>query len=112
MGLGMDDELWELEAELDDALRREQEGEASALLAEGQASRTFRDVLRLVPPGDVVTLVTVDGVAIKGRVLGVGADMVAIGETPDTTGTARTRVARVHDVRLDACIRLVREPEL
>ena len=112
MNSGMDDELWELEAEMHDALRREQEGEAAAILAEAKGSRTFRDALRRVPTGDVITLVTVDGVAIRGRVLGVGGDVVSLGETPDETGTARTRVSRIHDVRLDACIRLVREPEL
>lgn len=112
MNAGMDDELRELEAEMHDALRREQEGEAAAILAEAKASRTFRDALRRVPPGEVVTLVTVDGVSIRGRVLGVGGDVVSLGETPETIGTARSRVSRMHDVRLAACIRLVREPEL
>lgn len=107
----MDDELWELEAEFDDALRWEQENMASAVLAEGRGSSTFRDILRRVPPGDIVTLVSLDGATIRGRIMAVGADVVSIGETPDVVGTARAKVVRVHDVRLEACARLVREPE-
>jgi hypothetical protein len=71
----------------------------------------FADLLRRLPPGEVVTVVTVDGAALRGRVLEVGRDVVRMGEVADATGTARRRYLRGHDVRFEAVVRLVWEPE-
>lgn len=106
----MDEELWELGTELEAELRREQEAEAASWVGEERRTRTFQDVMRTVAAGDVVAVVTVDGALIRGRVLAVGGDIVTIGETAEVAGTARSRSVRVHDIRVDACIRLVREP--
>jgi hypothetical protein len=103
------DEIWELEAAFDAAVRAEQEAEAAAILAGARAAATLRDQFRAVAPGDVVTVVASDGVATTGRVLGVGADVVTIGETPDPTGHGRLDVVRVHDIPLRAVVRLIRE---
>jgi hypothetical protein len=106
----MDDEFWEIAAGLQgDGLEAEQREEARAIVAAGRGRRTFAEVLRAISPGEVVTVVTVDGASIAGRVLGVGADMVCVGEVVDPVGTARTRVVRRHDVRLDTIVRVVRD---
>jgi hypothetical protein len=105
----VDDEMWELEAAFDAALRAEQEGEAAAIVAAARATATMRDRFRAVAPGEVVTVVTLDGVSTTGRVLEVGADVVTIGETPDPYGRGRLSVVRVHDVALNAVVRVMRE---
>jgi hypothetical protein len=94
-------------------LRREAEleqlGEARETVAAGLAGRPFADELRRIGSGDVVTVATVDGQPLRGRVLGVGADWVRIGEVTDESGARRARLRRVHDVRLAAVVRLTRE---
>jgi predicted N-acetyltransferase YhbS len=106
----MDDDFWRIAAELGGEEAAEQREQARAIVAAGRARRTFADELRAVAPGDVVTIVALDGVSITGRVLGVGRDVVCIGEVADVIGAARRRIARRHDVRLDAVVRMVREP--
>jgi hypothetical protein len=106
----MDDEFWEIAAgHRADGLEAEQREEARAIVAAGRARRTFADLLRAISPGEVVTVVTVDGASIAGRVLGVGADTVCVGELVDPVGAARRRVVRRHDVRLSAVVRVVRD---
>jgi hypothetical protein len=94
-------------------LRREAEleqlGEAREIVAAGLAARPFVDELRRGAPGDVVTVATVDGQTLRGRILGVGADWVRIGEVTDEVGAGRVRSRWVHDVRLDAIVRVTRE---
>jgi hypothetical protein len=94
-------------------LRREtvwdQRAEAREILAAGTANRTFGEMLTRIPRGDTVALVTVDGTILAGRVLAVGRDWVRLGEVADPTGTARARLRRVHDLRLEAIVRVVRE---
>jgi hypothetical protein len=110
IGQGVDEDFWEITAELrggDDAEAREH---ARAVVAEARRRRTFADELRALAPGDVVTVVALDGVPITGRILGVGHDVVRVGEVVDAVGTARRRVVRVHEVRIEAVVRLVREP--
>lgn len=87
----------------------EQHAEAREIVAAGNADRAFGEVLARVAPGDVVTLVALDGVCLRGRLLAVGRDWLRLGEVADSTGTARLRLRRIHDVRLDAVVRLTRE---
>jgi hypothetical protein len=103
------DDFWDLTEELRAELDAERRAEALDVLRAGDAARRFVDELRALAPGEVVTLVVIDGASVRGRVLRVGADYVAIGEPRDLDGTARLRVHRRHDVRLDAISRLVRE---
>jgi hypothetical protein len=87
----------------------EQLGEAREIVAAGIAGRAFREEIRRIPPGDVVTIVGIDGEPLRGRIVGVGADWVRLGEISDATGTHRVRLLRVHDLRLDAIVRVTRE---
>jgi hypothetical protein len=98
-------------AELRMGAAAEQLDEAREIVAAGVAARVFADQLRHIPAGDVVTLVGADGVALRGRVLQVGADWLRLGEVVDDEGTLRVRLRRVHDVRLDAVVRVTREVE-
>jgi hypothetical protein len=107
------EDFWEIAAGLGVAApdhTADQREEARSIVAAGRARRTFADELRSLAPGDVVTIVTVDAVAVTGRILGVGSDVVSVGEVPDGSGAARRRVVRRHDIRLDAVVRMVREP--
>jgi hypothetical protein len=88
----------------------EQLGEAREIVADGLATRRFLDEVRRIAPGDVVTVVAADHHAVTGRILRVGADWVRVGEIVDASGTRRVRLHRVHDIRLDAIVRLTREP--
>ncbi len=96
-------------AELRMGAAAEQLDEAREIVVAGIAARAFADQLRRVPPGDVVTVAAADGVSLRGRVLQVGADWIRIGEVSDEEGTRRVRLRRVHDVRLDAVVRVTRE---
>jgi hypothetical protein len=99
------DELSELRIEAS----AEHLGEAHEILAAGVAQRAFRDELRRIQTGDVVTVVGTDGVALRGRILRVGADWMRLGEVTDESGSRRARLLRVHDLRLDAVVRVTRE---
>ena len=87
----------------------EQLGEAHEILAAGVAQRGFADELRRISSGDVVTVVATDGAAVRGRILAVGTDWMRVGEVADDTGSRRTRLLRVHDLRLEAVVRVIRE---
>jgi hypothetical protein len=90
----------------------EAEAEARDLEVQRQRAETFRDFLVELPLGLVVGIVTVDGAEIWGRVDAVGADKLRVLETPrDPGGAERRRGRRVHDVRLDAVVRVVRDVE-
>jgi hypothetical protein len=89
----------------------EQLGEAHEIVAAGEAARPFLDEVRRIAPGDVVTVVGADHHAVRGRILRVGADWVRVGEVAEATGTRRVRLHRIHDIRLDAIVRLTREAE-
>lgn len=97
-----------------DELRREhawdQRGEARAIVAAGDAARPYAEELRRVPVGEVVTVVTVDGATVRGRIAVVGADWLRIEEVADALGTARARSGRRHDVSLRAVVRVTRDP--
>ncbi|MGZ6963080.1 MAG: hypothetical protein ACXVKA_02570 [Acidimicrobiia bacterium] len=84
-------------------------GEADEIVAAGVAARGFADELRRVAPGDVVTVVATDGAPLRGRILGVGADWLRVGEVADEIGSRRARLLRVDDFRLDAIVRVTRE---
>jgi hypothetical protein len=87
----------------------EQEGEAREIVAAGLAARPFVEELRRVAAGDVVTVVPADGEPLRGRILGVGADWLRLGEVGDAEGTGRVRVRRTHDIPLGAIARVSRE---
>lgn len=106
----MEEDFWEITAELRSDGDAEAHEHARAILAAARRRRTFADELRALSPGDVVTLVALDGSPITGRILGVGHDVVRIGEVLDPVGAARRRIVRFHDVRIDAVVRVVREP--
>ena len=88
----------------------EQLEQAREIVSAGIGARTFGEQLRRIPRGDVVTLVAADGAALRGRVLDVGTDWLRLGEVADDAGTRRVRLRRVHDVRLDAVVRVTRGP--
>jgi hypothetical protein len=107
----MDDDFWEIAAELGGTDHAEQREQARAIVTAGRTRRSFADELRSLAPGDVVTIVALDGASVTGRILGVGSDVVCVGEVADSSGTARRRICRRHDIRLDAVVRMVREPD-
>ena len=105
-GVEDDDEtFWSLASGLD---ADEARARARDELAADRPS--FADLLRRLPPGEVVTMVMTDGADLRGRVLEVGSDVVRLGEVVDGTGAQGRRIMRCHDIRLDAVARLVREP--
>ncbi len=102
------DEFEAIAASLLEEQRYEQEGQARQVLTAGDAARCFADVVRRLPPGDVISLTTVDGETLRGRVVRVGSDWLRLLEVAEETGTARVRGRRVHEVRLNAVVRLSR----
>lgn len=104
-GSGFDDALAGLEAEL----RWEHQAEAGSLVDGSRRRAAFLDRLRAVPPGEVVTLSCLDGACLRGRIVGVGVDVVTLGEALETEGARRARVVRLHEVRTAAVVRLVRD---
>ena len=105
------DEFEEIAASLLAEERYEQEEQARQVLTAGDAERRFSDVVRRLPVGDVVTLTTVDGANLRGRVVRVGTDWLRLVEVAEETGTARVRGRRVHEVRLNAVVRVSRESD-
>lgn len=71
---------------------------------------SFADLLRRLPAGEVVTVVTVDGADLRGRVLEVGSDVVRLGEVSGGAGAQGRRIVRRHDIRLAAIARVMWEP--
>lgn len=106
-----DDQFWAVTSGLAHEQAEEQRAVASSILAAARDTQTFADALRGLSPGDMVTIATVDGAALSGRVLGVGLDFVTVGEVGDGAGAARARLVRTHDVRLDAVVRVARDPD-
>lgn len=91
--------------------RSEQEEHARQVLAAGDATRGFVDVVRRLPTGSVVAISTVDGTTVRGRVVRVGSDWLRLVEVVDETGTARVRGRRIHELRMDAVVRISRESD-
>lgn len=92
--------------------RLEAEAEARDLEEARERAETFHDFLIGIPVGLVVGVVTVDGAEIWGRVDAVGVDKMRLAETPrEPDKLARARPRRLHEIRLDAVVRVVREAE-
>jgi hypothetical protein len=100
-----DGAFWELASGLD---AEEARTRAHDELAAHRPS--FADLLRRLSTGEVVTVVTIDGADLRGRVLEVGSDVVRLGEVCDGVGAQGRRVVRCHDIRLAAVARLMWEP--
>jgi hypothetical protein len=105
------DEFDSITADLAAEERREQVEHAREILAAGDAVREFSTALRRIGPGEVVLVATADGWATRGRIVRIGADWLRLAEVRDDTGTARVAPGRVHEVRLDAVIRVSRGPD-
>jgi hypothetical protein len=103
------DEFDAITAELAADSRREQVEQAREILAAADTERSFVDAVRRLRAGEVLTVATVDGWVIRGRVVRVGVDWLRIAEVDDESGTARLRARRVHEVRLSAVVRISRE---
>lgn len=104
-----DDEFWELTADLTTP-RAEDDAAAAHAVVAAERHRPFLDEARRVQPGEVVSVVLLDGTAWHGRITGVGADWIRLDEVSDAVGAARARTARVHQIREAAVARIVREP--
>ena len=105
------EELAGLEAEFDGYRRNDAEAEARDRLHEAERAETFRDFLLALPPGMTLGLVTSEGAEVWGVVEAVGADKLRLSETGRSPvgASGRRRVRRVHDVRLEAVVRVIRE---
>lgn len=99
------DEFEAITAGLTADTRLEQVRMAREILAAADGERSYADVLRRIPPTEVVALTTADGVTIRGRVVRVGPEGLRLAEMGD--GPA-VRPRRLHEIRLDAVIRVSR----
>ena len=105
-------ELGELEQRFAFHRLLEVEAEARDLEEARRRAETFRDFLLELPRGLVVGLVTVDGAELWGRIESVGVDKLCLGETArEPQPAARLHPRRLHDVRFDAVVRVVRESD-
>lgn len=103
------DEFEAIAAELRADERFEHEEHARELLSAADEVRGFDELLRRRDPGEVVGLITLDGVMLRGRIVRVGRDWVRLAEVADDLGTARAKARRVHDIRIAAVGRITRE---
>lgn len=85
--------------------RLEQVRFAREILAAADGERSYAEVLRRIPSTEVVSVTMADGVTVRGRIARVGAEGIRVAELADTVG-ARPR--RLHEIRLDAVIRVSR----
>jgi hypothetical protein len=85
--------------------RLEQVRLAREILAAADGERSYAEVLRRIPNTEVVSVTMTDGVMLRGRITRVGAERVRVAEVSDAPG-ARPR--RLHEIRLDAVIRVSR----
>ncbi|HEY7439844.1 MAG TPA: hypothetical protein VIC35_10665 [Acidimicrobiia bacterium] len=102
------DDFDAIAAQLRREARWEHEGEAREIVAADDAQRSLLEELRRVPVGEAVAVVTVDGAAVNGRVVGVGADWIRVAEVADTVGTRRARARRIHLIPLSSVVRVSR----
>jgi hypothetical protein len=97
--------FWELTSGIDAV---EAQSRATDELAADRSS--FATLLRRLPVGEIVTLVTTDGADLRGRILQVGSDVVRLGEVHGGgAGASERRIKRLHDIRIAGIVRLVRE---
>ena len=105
------DEFEEIAASFRADERFDYEEHARQVLAAADVDLGFDEVLRRLPVGTVVALTTTDGVVTRGRIVRVGSDWLRQLEVADESGTARVRGRRLHEVRLDAVVRVSRESD-
>ncbi len=99
------DEFEAITAGLTADARLEQVRLAREILAAADGERAYSEVLGRIPPTEVVALTLTDGVTIRGRIVRVGRDGLRLAEVEERLG-ARPR--RLHEIRLDAVIRVSR----
>jgi hypothetical protein len=102
------DEFDAITADLRAEERSGQVEHAREILAAADAVRDFSAALRRIGPAEVVVVVTADGWATRGRIVRIGADWLRVAEVRDETGTARIAPGRIHEIRLEAVIRISR----
>jgi len=102
------DEFDAITADLRAQERGEQVEHARQILAAADAIRDFSAALRRIGPAEVVLVATTDGWCTRGRIVRVGADWLRVAEVRDETGTARVAPGRVHELRLEAVVRVSR----
>lgn len=99
------DEFEAITAALNADARLEQVRLAREILAAADGERSYAEVLRRIPPTEVVALTSADGVTLRGRIVRVGPEGLRLAEVGEHPG-ARPR--RLHEIRLDAVIRVSR----
>ncbi len=102
------DEFEAITADLWSEERAEHEEHARELLAAADGEMGFGDWIRRLPRGEVVTVTTLDGDRLRGRIQRVGRDWVRLAEVGDEAGPSRSGTRRVHVVRLAAIARVSR----
>ena len=103
------DEFEAITADLWSEERAEHEEHARELLAAADAETRFADWIRRLPRGEVVTVTTLDGDRLRGRIQRVGRDWVRLAEVSDESVPSGSGIRRVHAVRLAAIVRVSRE---
>ncbi len=99
------DEFEAITAGLTAEARLEQVRLAREILAAADGERTYAEVLRRIPPTEVVALTTSDGTTLRGRVLRVGPEGLRLAEVGEPSAS---RPRRLHEIRLDAVVRVSR----
>ncbi len=100
------DEFEAITADLWSEERAEHEEHARELLGAADAEMGFGDWIRRLPRGEVVTVTTVDGERLRGRIHRVGRDWIRLSEVNDEVAAPQPGTHRVHAVRLAAIVRV------
>lgn len=99
------DEFDAITAALTADARLEQVRLAREILAAADGDRSYAEVLRRIPATEVVALTTSDGAVLRGRIVRVGPEGLRLAEVGERPGAPPRRL---HEIRLDAVIRVSR----